>query len=169
MSELITLELEKISVEKAMAIMRYFYKSGYLCSNHFFFLFEPQLIIRIDTLVDKLVKIEKYLVRNGLAYITYEYPLVSSDKNNRISRTFTEDFSDKELVQILNLSCKSLLNRTSMEYSRLVERVWHCMNNMAGRNWSDEGWIGLEMATRRLIMDKVKLKKILLHQIARFI
>lgn len=166
MKNLITIECEQNDIQYDYSLLRKLYKKGCFKSNDWHFLFEPELIIRLNTKEDALDRIETILRKEGIGFIKYQYPLIDSDPKHRVEKIYGDFGLNRFQLTMLNNSCKAYLSLTGREYIRLIERTWHCMHNLAGFNWKDEGLIGMSLAKNRLKMDRMSSLKRLLNYLS---
>lgn len=158
-----TIELEKLSITKYFDFLKTIYGKKYLLSNKWHFLFEPELILRIDENIDEITKIRKFLTECVVSFVEYKYPHPKYDKQNRITKFYGDETLSDFTNLSLHLNSKAVLEMTGSQYERFIERTWHTMNNMAGHDWRKEGHYGLQLAKRRLRMDKVSMLGIILR------
>jgi len=135
-------------ISKMKSLIETLYKEILKKDLKFHFLFEPQLIIRIDS-IECLDEVKKYLAENNIDFEEYDYPYAPNGKFGETKGGIVDRYLELFIV-ILHSSAVAALTMSDTDHLEFLERAAHDLFNPKFYGYKLEGEILCKLAKMQL-------------------
>lgn len=132
-----TIEIRTGSIEKSIDLVRKIYNKDIESDQTFWFLFEPDVVIRTAS-----KKTEEHIISTIKNNYSFEYEVYSYPKT---VKGRYKDYKNgviwrhrKHILPMFNLFSTLILSRKKRDRDRITERIVHVYFNMQGYSWIEE-------------------------------